>query len=239
MTFPKKLDINWLSTLVRSSLNRLGVDVRRSHPDPHLQVASLPDVDVVIDVGVAEGTAWLYDRYHGRPTHLVDPLPLGKDAAAFSTKSNVTFHQAALGSGPGTLNLTIDRTEPSKSSFLDRTELSSPEGHSSELVAVPVTTLDDLFGDLHSSGLSLALKVDTEGFELEVLRGAESVLEDCQVVVVECSIRQRFRDSYTPSQLISFLHDRGFKLSLVLDAPVDPSGSIRYVDLAFTRPNED
>jgi hypothetical protein len=73
-----------------------------------------------------------------------------------------------------------------------------------ELRTVPKVTLDRFTAGHGLSGPFL-LKVDIDGHEMQVLRGAERTLQACSIVIVECA------GSSLPER-IGFMQDRGFRL---------------------------
>jgi hypothetical protein len=93
--------------------------------------------------------------------------------------------------------------------------------------------VDDIVGASELDGRRIGLKIDTEGYELEVLRGAVETLPSCAFVICEASIQKRFHDSYEFSQLVAFMFDHGFRISTILDYYVGREGYLRLVDLLF------
>jgi FkbM family methyltransferase len=97
-------------------------------------------------------------------------------------------------------------------------------------IQVAVTTLDDLVG--HSTPPPALIKVDVEGSELLVLRGARRLLADHSPVLLfeHCGHGSQF--GITPAAMRSFLTDVGYSLFL-LDGALTPWDS----DALPTTPN--
>lgn len=139
--------------------------------------------DLVCDVGANKGS-YLYwmARWAGRAVafepqpglaaylrSLVDGLPM----------RNVTVEQQGVSSRSGAFDLYV----PSENS--PEASLAPIEGAAT--IRVPVTTLDEYFDPERRVAL---LKVDVEGLELEVFRGAERILtRDRPVLLFECEQR--------------------------------------------------
>jgi FkbM family methyltransferase len=75
--------------------------------------------------------------------------------------------------------------------------------HGGDGVKVPIRLLDEIVGDDQPVDV---LKIDVEGFELEVLRGAQSLLKRklAPALIVECSaLRENY--GYTTDELFNFI----------------------------------
>jgi hypothetical protein len=133
---------------------------------------------------------------------------------------------ASAGAERGQREILVRRGHLQTSGFYERGE--SNQGEVEHRV-VPVFPLDDL---LHAEGLDppFGLKIDTEGSELEVLKGATALLRDTEFVIAELSLRQRFRDGFEFAQFTAELARSGFYLHDILEV-----AETRYVDAAFKR----
>jgi FkbM family methyltransferase len=143
------------------------------------------------------------------------------------------YEIAALGAASGEIVLHVESDHPTRTSALPRTPLTRNGGRI-EPRRVRLATLDGL---VESRGLSgpFGLKIDTEGFELEVLRGAAATLRDTRFVIAEISVQRRFEGSYTFAELVKHMDAGGFDVDSILTANRDAGGIIRYVDLLFVR----
>jgi FkbM family methyltransferase len=204
-----------------------------SFADP--DVSGLPHVEQVVDVGVNYGTPWLYDAFPEADLLLIDPLPQNGMLSRVLRGRPHTFISAACGAEPGEAEINVDQQHPGRSSLLDRTALSDT-GSRTRPRLVPVRTLDEIVSqNLDGAGTALGLKIDTEGFELHVLRGASETLKLAAWVICEVSVRPRFVGSYRFEELLAFLASAGFRVGEVLEAPRSGDGSILYLDVAFVR----
>ena len=80
-------------------------------------------------------------------------------------------------------------------------------------VEIPSVALDDFFRDLQLQRWD-AMKLDAEGSELAVLRGAQSLLEKYRpAVVMEINNVSFEQGGFSPSGPADFLLKRGYRLS--------------------------
>lgn len=114
-----------------------------------------------------------------------------------------------------------------RSSILERTELTS--GQIKARYTVDVITFDDLIDEFNPEG-PFGLKIDTEGFEIEVLKGIKKHSKEIKFIICEASIKNRFVNGYRFSELIATLAANGFELFSVLNIPKRVS---RFYDCLF------
>lgn len=61
------------------------------------------------------------------------------------------------------------------------------------------------------------IKLDTQGSELDILRGGENTLNNAKMVVIETSIRPYNRGAPLQAEVIDFMKSRGFEKSDIVD----------------------
>lgn len=204
----------------------------------HLQSFGLQP-DVVFDIGVDLGTPFLYAAFPSAHFALVDPrtecsaVMDGPDAPRHGT-----FFETALGLKKGNLTLHIPHShkgpQGAMASFRTRTDSMSDRFIKVDTRKVPVTTLDLLSADIPGR---FGIKIDTEGFEDEVLAGATETLKRTDFVILELSLVQRFAGIAPPSQIITRLANAGLEFRDVLRMTGDGKGggAPRLMDVLFTR----
>jgi FkbM family methyltransferase len=119
----------------------------------------------------------------------------------------------------------------------DSYSFSLSAGHAKKLnlvqTSVPVVTLDEFF---LQSGLPApdVLKVDAEGWDLEVLDGAKTTLGSCKVVLLEAGlINSGFRNNVL--RVMQTMDSLGFTFFDITDLNRTPTGRLLWnVELAFT-----
>ena len=181
------------------------------------QLKNLPDIDTFIDVGVgAEGTPDLYEKFSEKKLVLIDPL----DEAENFYKNNMQnadaiFFKTALGDSAGSLKINVEENI-GRSTILDVSDINF-EGNPKEQRDIPVNTLDNILigHDLGRTGI----KIDTEGYELNVILGAKETLANTKFVIAEVRHNhESFKGVYKLHEFISEMQANGFVLSMILTA---------------------
>lgn len=168
----------------------LHVTVHREPPfgsDPYFAVSRLrpwSPTDVVFDVGANDGRTIPHLRRHlGAPRiYAFEPVAATYQKLVASTVGleNVRCLPLALGSARGPKTMFRGR-RPATSSF-------SPEWSESRgTEQVEVSTLDEVV-DEHGIDFIHFLKLDTEGHELEVLRGAHATLAASRIAIIQAEV---------------------------------------------------
>lgn len=143
----------------------------------------------VLDVGsnVGQTVFALKQRWPACAVLCFEPAPQAYATLVANVAGlpDVFCRQEAVGSDLGTASMAADADEQSNTLRVD-------EHRGQELITVDVTTVDVCLDELGVTTLDV-LKVDTEGFELEVLRGAEGALRDhrIELVLLECDFISR------------------------------------------------
>jgi FkbM family methyltransferase len=194
---------------------------------------------LVIDVGASDG--WFLDRLLANPldVHVVafEPMPAMQPnlAERKARWPNIDVVPHAVGDRPGTLPLRVYSQIPGLSSLLEfETGYRYFDGGFDPTdvytVEVPVVTLDNYFRD-HPPPAgyeNVALKIDVQGYEDRVLRGAMGLLDSgrVQAVLIELSTRLKYRGAWGYLTLLEFLIANGFVL-------YDANPFYREIDMVF------
>lgn len=180
---------------------------------------SLPKgtIDVAIDVGAALGAyAWILNR-KANYVYAFEPGKVHNDylrKAAIGT--NIQVIRAAVGSVSGKMKMYTpgEDTNARHSATLSQ---HNPVVNSREVVVdeVDVVMLDDYLKGKLSDDRSIDLvKVDVEGFELDVFRGASNILDKYHPLVI-CEIEARHNEQY--GLVFEFLREHGYSCYISQD----------------------
>ena len=124
------------------------------------------------------------------------------------------------------------------SSILEMAELHKtafPYTRNSTEEQVEVRTLDSLLPQLRLQSNVLA-KLDVQGYELNVLRGAEEALSHINVLVIETSFYQLYENQPLFDDIYGYLNKRGFKYRGNFEQIMSATnGEVLQADAIFTR----
>lgn len=199
-------------------------------------------IQLVLDVGANEGqfirtSLALMPRV---PIYAFEPNP-----SAIQTLQNcdwgaeiVTLFPIALGSQQETLTLNVSKFSPASSLLQNSNQLTSefPETVPETTVNVDVKRLDAVIQTLGTPAANFLLKIDVQGFELEVLKGAVGVFDQILVIVCEVNLALLYEQQCTLESILAFLQNYHYQL-IDIGQPVRSrtSEEALYVDLAFIR----
>ena len=221
--------------LVRASIQRMGLDVRRVGRGPRRTLAEVVqnarragfEAGGVIDVGVARGTPGLYDAWPEARLLLVDPLVEWEGHLREFAAGRGSYIIAAAGTKDGPAEMRVHRVPELSSLVGERDECQTT------LRLVEVVTIDAVAAELPGP---LVVKVDVEGGELDVLGGAATTLSRTELVLVETSMFELIPGQPLTHDVVAFMAERGFAIYDIFGGHLRPlDGALAQVDLAFAR----
>jgi FkbM family methyltransferase len=214
---------------IRSLTRRFGIDLMR-YPDPGVLGFhfSRLDVQTILDVGANAGQYGRRVRSFGYRGRIVSFEPLREPSArlrqAAADAPPWDCFQVALGAQQERRAIHVS-TGSDFSSFLEGQrflEQLDPASSSTRREVVDVETLDAVLPRLQLDGRPVWLKCDTQGFELEVLRGARESLPRFIGVQLELSLRPLYIGQPGFQEVAAHMADQGFVLSGLIPGFADP-----------------
>lgn len=187
----------------------------------------------VLDVGANKGQFAKLARavFPSATIYSFEPLPDCYEALKEALVGDAYFHcyNKAVGSRESTLEFLRSVHSPS-SSFLQMEDLHKnafPESHKGQVkqpIQVPVTTLD-IFNRQEKLEKNILLKIDVQGFEAEVIKGADVMLAHVKVIILEMSLQKLYKDQPLFHDVYMMMYEKGFRyhgnLSQMLHADTD------------------
>ena len=196
------------------------------------------NINFIVDVGANRGQFALIARkvYPQAIIHSFEPLeePGQIFKRVFADDPNVTLHPCAIGRERTTATIHITREDDS-SSLLPITKMQSeifPGATEKGTRQVSVLPLSEALGNLSIPPASL-LKIDVQGFELEVLKGSEDILNKFSNLYIECSFIELYASQALAHQIIAWLEQRNFILSGIYNVYYEKCGTAVQGDFLF------
>lgn len=185
-------------------------------------LSALAPTDVAVDVGCNKGS-YLYWLSRAVPRGRViafEPQPLLaaylKQICTVIGLGNVRIEASGVSDKPGQLTLYIPGESDSPAASFEQVIARTEQCRA---VDVPVVTLDEYFEGL--VGRIGAVKIDVEGHELAVLRGAAGVLSQHHpVVVLECEARHL--TNATVLDVVHYVESLGYQGSFIRRGTLHP-----------------
>jgi FkbM family methyltransferase len=237
----KELSMSWVAKTVVSGLRRRGFAIQR-HPGSRLQtVLAHQRVDLVFDVGAARGGFAQDLRKFGYTGRVVSFEPMSAayaDLAAASTgHEQWTTVNSALGETAGRQAINIASNSDSSSLLaMEPGHLSAaPEVDYVGQEEIEVARLDDIAPAYLQEGSRPFLKIDTQGFEKQVLAGGPTTLARCVVLQLELSFVPLYAGGMLVDEAISYAYDAGFEMVAIAHGFTSPTGMMLQADGVFVR----
>lgn len=233
---------------IKRLLRRLGIEARRygvqSSPDAQLgRILHYLKADLVLDVGAYDGA---YGRtlraagYRGRIVSF-EPLPGPYERLVRHSRRDPLWEVApriALGGAEGEAILHVSGHPMSSSirQMLPLHEQSVPGSVTVRHERVPLARLDRLAPAYLHNAQNIILKLDTQGYEDEVLRGAEGVLDRILAIQIELSLVPLYAGQRLYDEMRTMVEALGFYLFAIFPGHVwEATGQTLQVDGCFVR----
>jgi len=178
----------------------------------------------IVDVGANHGywtrstLRFFPDAYY----NLLEPQYWLKDSIKdiLQKYNKITFHPVGAGSVEGTFDLTILNRDDS-CSFRYTADEAKANGF--EQIKLPVVTLNKLLPTIDSPPPDI-IKIDAEGLDIEVLKGASDYFGITEIFMVEVGIvNKEFDNSFL--KMITYMDNNGYSLFEITDMirPITPA----------------
>jgi FkbM family methyltransferase len=235
---------------LRSVLRRLlqrytGYDIHEYNPPSDLdywadisELLSKASSVTAFDVGANLGqTIRTLVRVFPRVSfHAFEPSPstFSELAEVFAGYDNVTLNNCGVGSQESETDF-IENTDSGMSSFLEP----GPQiwGEVKQRIKVPMTTVDDYSVEKRIEHIHL-LKIDAQGFDLEVIKGADRMLAEGRVdlVLTEVTFAKLYEGLPRVDAVYAYIAQRGYRLTGIYDQR-RKRRILSWADMMFASPS--
>lgn len=180
------------------------------------------DIDTVIDIGANIGQTGENLRKWGYKGDIisVEPLPslqeTLKEKAANDPKW-IILPSLALGETNKDIEINISESSDMSSILETSDELleALPKAKAINNVTIPMKTLDALYKELNLDGKKVFIKMDTQGYEMNILKHGEEALKQATGLRLEMSLFEVYKGETLMADIMMFLKERGFNPHMI------------------------
>jgi FkbM family methyltransferase len=191
---------------------------------------------VIIDVGVADGTFDIYTVFPEAHYLLVEPLEEFMPAMRWIARhyrAEIALAAAGTEDSEVAIHFGQAHEEMHGATVIPSLDPAPPSNLCTRTIAL--RRIDSLVGGLGRTE-PILLKVDTQGSELDVVRGATGVLDRIEVIVLEVSLFNFGQAQPEMVEVVNFLSDLGYVPYDMFDGynrPLD--NALGQIDIAFVK----
>lgn len=171
------------------------------------------NVTGVVHVGGWQG--WEYHDYINLGINnmmFFEPVPTNFDVLKRGLEGKAILHNVALGNFEGITTMYVEEANNGQSSSVlePATHLDQyPHIQFTKQITVPIKKLDNYIPELNQFNM---LNIDVQGYELEVLKGANKFLQWVDLIVLEINRAELYKNCAQIQDVISFLSPYGFEV---------------------------
>lgn len=173
-------------------------------------------VDLFLDVGANIGQTGLALRRGGYSGRILsfEPLAACRERLLEASADDPGWEvmaRCALGDVDGEVDIMVAEADDMSSLAAPTKELMAalPRSDTVATERVPIARLDTLFGDGFDAERPF-LKIDAQGHDLAVLKGAQGVMELIEGIQIEMSLLPLYEGEPTYLEIVNYIHGLGF-----------------------------
>ena len=190
-----------------------------------LEITRLHQPKTVYDIGACLGTWSVLAKacFPEASIHAFEPLSVHFDEFYRLTQGipGLTLHKVALGPKPGTFDMHVN-SKTDTSSFLETHELGRKEWNMCTIRNESVNTVVlDEYVVANRLPLPDLIKLNVQGYELEVMRGGNNCLNYAKWILCEVNFEEYYKGQSLFHEVVAFLAEHRFRLyALSIDTPL-------------------
>jgi len=232
---------------IRKKFWKININVERfsslkNYLSRRIQLLNYYNIDIVLDVGANIGQYGSELRDLGYKNEIISFEPLESAYKDLEKKSHLDSKWNAfnygLGSKEGSMQINIAENSYSSSilEILPKHTDISPTSNYVSRESIKIKTLDSVFNNFCDSSSNIYMKIDTQGFEKEVLSGAKASLKKINLLQIEMSLVPLYKNEASFNEMLEFLTKNHYQLIGFESGFVDhTSGELLQVDGLFKR----
>jgi FkbM family methyltransferase len=194
----------------------------------------------IVDIGANRGQFSLAARQYSPSARIFSFEPLKIPASIFRkiflNDDLTTIYEVAIGPQESILTIHISARDDSSSLLpISAAQINCfPGTEEVDVSEIRVSTLDSFLGEQDLIPPAL-LKIDVQGFEMEALKGCESVIDKFDFIYCECSFIELYSGQKLVHEVVDWLHRHHFNFIGVFNTAYDSSGQAIQADFLFKK----
>ena len=200
-----------------------GYDIIKYNPTTHplarrKKLLEQYNIQIVLDVGANIGTYGQQMRELGYKGEIISFEPLSSAYNKFkeTIQGDNKWKAMNYAIGKSNINSIINISANSySSSILDMLPShlkSAPESKYIGKENIKIKTLDSIFDQICAKDMNIWLKIDTQGFEMQVIDGARNSLNYIDTIQIEMSLMPLYKDMVLFDKIYEILYQKGYRL---------------------------
>ena len=229
-------------------LHRVGFELRRfsveqSENARFISMLRTHNVNLIFDVGANAGQFGVLLREIGFDGKIVsfEPLSDARESLQNISRNDPMWQialQTAIGEENGEIEIQIAGNSQSSSvlDMLDTHVRAAPDSKYIGKEKVALRTLDSIAPDYMDSNSIAFIKIDTQGYETQVMNGAKKLMSQIVGLQVEISLVPLYKGQCLFDEMLKKLKNDGFELWSISTVFSDPNtAQLLQVDATFFR----
>lgn len=240
--------MNKLERTTKNIFQKFGILIRKYNPATSEELRRIRlfehyNIDLVFDIGANKGQYATGIMDAGYKNRIVSFEPLTSAYSVIDPLSKkygqwTVAPRCAIGSKKEEIEINISANSVSSTllNMLDTHIEGAPESRIVGKEKVQVYPLDEI-GQHYTGGNHIFLKIDVQGFEQEVLKGAQEMLKKAKGVEMEISLVPLYEgQGWLLPEILKYMSDHGFTLTSIVPAFTDhKSGKVLQCNGIFFR----
>jgi len=207
-----------MKKILKSIFRSLGYQINKYQEEDKLKIVKQFGINKLFDVGANIGQYSLYMREIGFNKQIISFEPLNaayrKLEEVASKDNNWIINNYALGNenAESMINVAGNSYSSSILNMLPEHINRAPESKYVAKEKIEIKTLDSVFNNYYKEGDHVMLKIDTQGYEKNVILGAGNILNKIRIIQLEMSVVGLYENETSFIEMINFLDSKGFEL---------------------------
>ena len=237
-----------MEKIIQSMGRKLGLEIRwhtiySSESFNLYRLLVYNQIDTVLDIGANIGQYSMDLIANGFRGRIISFEPLAEayrklKANNLGSKGNWSVgNRMAFGNSDEEIEMNVSGNLTSSSilPMMDAHSRAAPDSAYVHKERVPMRRLDSIAGELNL-GKNLFIKIDVQGFEMEVLKGAAHTIENARGLQIEMSLVELYEGQGLMMEMINYLTSLNFELHALFPVFKDEStGRLLQVDGVFIK----